>query len=197
MLISSDSEKFQSRFSPVHCLKILDQLWFNSEERWNLQISELEINAKSALTFYETELNNPEFLWNSAETPNFQSKKISFKSELFQRWFSLRQRCTPLKYGSSNSPSHRFFCYFSTGKISYYVFWIIRSFCFSAKLNLIHFSQISAGKLKSYGFWDLKSHSFSAKKVDLIVFSQISARKLRYYAFWKISYHSFFVNFCR
>ena len=41
----------------------------------------------------DSELNSADFFWNISETGNFQSKKISAESELFQRWFSLKQSC--------------------------------------------------------------------------------------------------------
>ena len=63
-LISSDSEYFQVCFSAVHYLKISEQRWFSSEQRWKRKFSEL---------------------------------KISAESELFQRWFSLKQSWFSLK----------------------------------------------------------------------------------------------------
>ena len=84
-LISSDSEYFQVCFSAVHYLKISEQRWFSSEQRWKWKISELKISAETVLIFSETELNSADFLWNRSETGNFQSKK---KSALTQSCFS-------------------------------------------------------------------------------------------------------------
>ena len=44
-LISSDSEYFQVCFSAVHCLKISEQRWFSSEQRWKRKFSELKISG--------------------------------------------------------------------------------------------------------------------------------------------------------
>ena len=48
-LISSDSEYFQICFSAVHYLKISEQRWFSSEQRWKRKFSELKIIAETAL----------------------------------------------------------------------------------------------------------------------------------------------------
>ena len=85
-LISSDSDIIQFWFSAVQYLKISEQRWFNSEERWKPEISELEISADqrwisavfflkqswTALVFSETELNILE-LWffQFSSSPDF------------------------------------------------------------------------------------------------------------------------------
>ena len=48
-LISSDSEYFQVCFSAVHYLKISEQRWFSSEQRWKRKFSELKISPETAL----------------------------------------------------------------------------------------------------------------------------------------------------
>ena len=66
-LISSDSEYFQVCFSALHYLKISEQPWFSSEQRWKRKFSELKISAETALIFSETELNSADLLkqlWN-------------------------------------------------------------------------------------------------------------------------------------
>ena len=60
-LISSDSEYFQVCFSAVHYLKISEQRWFSSEQRWKRKFSELKISAEKALIFSETALNSADF----------------------------------------------------------------------------------------------------------------------------------------
>ena len=72
-LISSDSEYFQVCFSAVHYLKISEQRWFSSEQRWKRKFSELKISADTAL-FQR---------W-------FSLKQRWFRAE--QRWFPLNQR---------------------------------------------------------------------------------------------------------
>ena len=66
-----------------------NQRWNSADFIWNRADSELN----SAYFLW----NRADFLLNSAETPNFQSKKISTESELFQRWFSLKESWYPLK----------------------------------------------------------------------------------------------------
>ena len=115
-LISSDPEYFQVCFSAVHYLKISEQRWFSSEteliQSWTALIFsetalKLEIfrAKKSALnqSCFSADFlwNRADLLWNSAETPNFQRKKISTESELFQRWFSLKQSWTALIFSET------------------------------------------------------------------------------------------------
>ena len=69
-LISSDSEYFQVCFSAAHYLKISEQRWFSSEQRWKRKLSELKISAETAL-FQR---------W-------FSLKQRWFRAE--QRWFRL------------------------------------------------------------------------------------------------------------
>ena len=71
-LISCDSEYFQVRFSAAHYLKISEQRWFSSEQRWNGKYLELRISAETALFQ----------LW-------FSLKRRCYREE--QRWFPLKQ----------------------------------------------------------------------------------------------------------
>ena len=82
---------FQRCSLPENLWTTLIQLWtalkteiFRAKnQRWN--------SAVQLWNRADSELNSVDFLWNSSETGNFQSKKISAESELFQRWFSLKQ----------------------------------------------------------------------------------------------------------
>ena len=102
-LINSDSEHFQVCFSAVHYLKISEQRWFSSEQRWKRKFSELKnqrwIRAVSALIFSETELI---FSETALKHQIFRAKKSALNQSCFsadflwnraeQRWFSLTQR---------------------------------------------------------------------------------------------------------
>ena len=274
-LISSDSEYFQVCFSAVHYLKLSEQPWFRSEQRWKRKFSELKISAESELFQRWFSLKQSWFSlkqrWNtkfseqkiSAESELFQrwfslkqlwnwkfsEQKISADSELFQRWFSLKQSWFSLKHQifrpknqrwiravsalifsetalknqnfgakksalnqccfSADFPWNRAdnhwsllkqflsflifpwdlrqrwtslksvfhflsspdFCNFSPGKLTYYAFWIIISYCFSANTRSFIFRETSARKLKSYGFWEVQSHYFSAKSRSYSLFA--------------------------
>ena len=82
---------FQRCSLPENLWTALIQLWtamkteiFRAKnQRWN--------SADFLWNRADSELNSADFLWNRSETGNFQSRKISAQSELFQRWFSLKQ----------------------------------------------------------------------------------------------------------
>ena len=81
-----------------------DQLWFRILSGL-FQRCSLPENLWTALIQLwnraDSELNSADFLWNSSETGNFQSKKISAETELFQRWFSLKQSWTALIFSDT------------------------------------------------------------------------------------------------
>ena len=137
--------------------------------------------------FSETERITTEAFWNSS----------------YHSWFSPETTLNIPEFCVFQFLSSPDFCNFSPGKLRYYAFWIIISYCFSANTRSFIFCETSAAKLKSYGFWELRSH-YSAKKsyslfadflqvipdlklsgnLDLSLFSQISAGKLRSYLSW-------------
>ena len=83
-LFSSETELIQSWTALIF-----------SETALKLEIFRAKNSALNQSCFSADFLwNRADFLWNSAETPKFQSKKISAESELFQRWFSLKQSWT-------------------------------------------------------------------------------------------------------
>ena len=91
VLISSDSEYFQVCFSAVHYLKISEQRWFSSEQRWKRKFSELKISAETALF---QRLFSLKQRWFRADQLWFSLKQHWFRAE--QRWFPLNQRWTAL-----------------------------------------------------------------------------------------------------
>ena len=90
-LFSSETELIQSWTALIF-----------SETALKLEIFRAKKSALNQSCFSADFLwNRADFLWNSAETPNFQSKKISAESELFQRWFSLKQSRTALIFSDT------------------------------------------------------------------------------------------------
>ena len=185
-LISSDSEYFQVCFSAVHYLKISEQRWFSSEQRWKRKFSEQKnqrwIRAVSALFFSETELIfsetalkhqifrakksalnqscfSADFLWHSAEKPKIQSKKNQLWISAVSALIFLERELIPIE-AFLNSSHHSWFSPETTLNIP---------------RHLILYPQTSAGKLRSYLSWKFRNYSVMAK-IDLILFPQIFSR---------------------
>ena len=183
-LISSDSEYFQVCFSAVHYLKISEQRWFSSEQRWKRKFSEQKnqrwIRAVSALIFSETALKHQifrtkksalnqsrfsaDFLWNRAE----------------QRWFFLKQRWKPKNSEQKNQlwisavsalifPERELIpteAFLNSSHLS----WFSPETTLNIPRHLILFPQTSAGKLRSYLSWKFRNYSVMAKSA-LVLFS--------------------------
>ena len=69
-------------------------------QRWSALIQNT-FRSVSVLFITWKSLNSADSALNSAENGNFQSKKISAESELFQRWFSLKQSWTALIFSDT------------------------------------------------------------------------------------------------
>ena len=172
-----------------------NQRWNSAHFLWNRADSEL--NSADFLW------NRADFHWNSAETPNFQSEKnqlwISAVSALI---FPETELITTEAFGEAvwNSSYHSWFspettlnipeicvfqflfvltglfCNFSPGKIRYYAFWIIISYCFSANTRSFIFRKL----LQESSSLTVSGNCFLIiflQKIDLILFPQIFSRK--------------------
>ena len=83
-LISSDSEYFQVCFCTVHYLKISEQRWFSSEQRWQRKFSELKISAVSAMISSATALSRAVF-WR------IQNDNVFVTFFIFSKFFEVPQ----------------------------------------------------------------------------------------------------------
>ena len=177
----------QSWFSLKQSWFRAEQRWFSLKQRWNTKFSERKTSAESELFQRCSLWNRAEQRWYSLKQrwkiKNSEQKKTALNQCCFSadfrwnradnHWSLLKQLFSflilpwdndehPWNLSSISCP-RRTFAIFLKGKLRYYAFWIIISYCFSANTRSFIFRETSAAKLKSYGFWELRSH-YSAKK---------------------------------
>ena len=95
-LISSDSEYFQVCFSAVHYLKISEQRWFSSEQRWNWKFSELKISADLWIIQNDNYWLILQFFKKISKYLNFEAHNSGFspslRKEVINKYFLLNFR---------------------------------------------------------------------------------------------------------
>ena len=163
---NSKSALNQRWFSPKQSWLRAEQRWFSLTQRWKTKNSEqknqLWISAVSVLIFSETELITTEAFWNS-----------SYHSWFFpETTLNIPEFCV---FQFLSSPD--FFCNFSPGKLRYYAFWIIISYCFlAANTRFFIFRELlqESSSLAISGNCDL---IIFLQKIDLILFPQVFSRK--------------------